>query len=139
MLRCLGKMRAQAQRQKRYCKKVSNVSMNAKPDYYTLLDADRNASENDLKKAYRKQAIKFHPDKNPDDKKAEDQFKAAAEAYDVLRDPRKRQIYDQYGHQGLEGSGVSGFNGFEDIFSSLSVAVTVHPHGGFGGISCKRE
>jgi len=93
--------------------------MTTKQDYYTLLGVDRNVSESELKKAYRKQALKYHPDKNPGDKGAEDQFKAAAEAYDVLRDPQKRQIYDQFGHQGLEGSGFSGFNGFEDIFSSF--------------------
>lgn len=106
--------------------------MTAKADYYNLLGVDRNVSEGDLKKAYRKQALKFHPDKNPDDKKAEDQFKAAAEAYDVLRDPRKRQIYDQYGHQGLEGSGFSGFNGFEDIFSSFG-GIFEDLFGGSGG------
>ena len=93
--------------------------MAAKRDYYEVLGVDRSASEADLKKSYRKLALKFHPDKNPGDKEAEEKFKEAAEAYDVLRDERKRQIYDQYGHQGLEGSGFSGFGGFEDIFSSF--------------------
>jgi molecular chaperone DnaJ len=90
-----------------------------KRDYYEVLGVDRNASDSDLKKAYRKLALKFHPDRNPGDRTAEEQFKEAAEAYDVLRDANKRQIYDQYGHQGLEGSGFSGFGGFEDIFSSF--------------------
>lgn len=90
-----------------------------KRDYYEILGVDRNATETDIKKAYRKVAIKFHPDKNPGDKEAEENFKEAAEAYEVLRDAQKRQIYDQYGHQGLEGSGFSGFGGFDDIFSSF--------------------
>jgi len=93
--------------------------MAAKRDYYEVLGVDRNASESDLKKAYRKLALKFHPDRNPGDRKAEENFKEAAEAYEVLRDSKKRQIYDQYGHQGLEGAGFSGFGGFEDIFSSF--------------------
>ncbi len=79
----------------------------------------KNATGTDLKKAYRKLALKYHPDRNPGDKEAENNFKEAAEAYDVLNDGKKRQIYDQYGHQGLEGSGFSGFGGFEDIFSSF--------------------
>jgi molecular chaperone DnaJ len=90
-----------------------------KRDYYEVLGVERNATETDIKKAYRKVAIKFHPDKNPGNKEAEENFKEAAEAYEVLRDSKKRQIYDQYGHQGLEGAGFSGFGGFEDIFSSF--------------------
>ena len=90
-----------------------------KRDYYEILGVERNATETEIKKAYRKVAIKFHPDKNPDNKEAEEKFKEAAEAYEVLRDSQKRQIYDQYGHQGLEGAGFSGFGGFEDIFSSF--------------------
>jgi molecular chaperone DnaJ len=93
--------------------------MNGKRDYYEILGVSRSANESDLKTAYRKLALKFHPDRNPGDKDAEERFKEAAEAYEVLHDPRKRQIYDQYGHQGLEGSGFSGFGGFEDIFSSF--------------------
>jgi molecular chaperone DnaJ len=93
--------------------------MTTKRDYYEVLGVERNASDAELKKAYRKLALKFHPDKNPGDKQAEEQFKEAAEAYEVLHDSQKRQIYDQYGHQGLEGSGFSGFGGFEDIFSSF--------------------
>ncbi len=93
--------------------------MTTKRDYYEVLGVSRNASESDLKSAYRKLAIKFHPDKNPGNKDAEEKFKEAAEAYEVLQDPKKRQIYDQFGHQGLEGAGFSGFHGFEDIFSSF--------------------
>ncbi|HIJ54608.1 MAG TPA: molecular chaperone DnaJ [Deltaproteobacteria bacterium] len=94
--------------------------MSPKRDYYEVLGVNRNAPESDLKTTYRKLALKYHPDRNPGDKEAEEKFKEAAEAYEVLRDPKKRQIYDQYGHQGLEGSGFSGFGGFEDIFSSFS-------------------
>ena len=93
--------------------------MVAKRDYYELLGVDRSADEAELKKSYRKLALKYHPDRNPGDRKAEERFKEAAEAYEVLRDSRKRQIYDQFGHQGLEGTGFSGFGGFEDIFSSF--------------------
>lgn len=91
-----------------------------KRDYYEVLGVSRNASEKEIKTAYRKLALQYHPDRNPGDKEAEDKFKEAAEAYEVLHDPQKRSIYDQYGHQGLEGSGFSGFGGFEDIFSSFS-------------------
>jgi len=94
--------------------------MSNKRDYYNILGVNRNASEDELKSSYRKLALKNHPDRNPGDKEAEDKFKEAAEAYAVLRDPEKRSIYDQFGHQGLEGSGFSGFGGFEDIFSSFS-------------------
>ena len=93
--------------------------MSAKRDYYEVLGVERNASNDQLKSAYRKLALQYHPDRNPGDKSAEENFKEAAEAYEVLRDPQKRGIYDQYGHQGLEGSGFSGFGGFEDIFSSF--------------------
>jgi molecular chaperone DnaJ len=82
--------------------------MASKRDYYEVLGVERNAAESDLKKAYRKLALKFHPDKNPGNREAEEKFKEAAEAYEVLRDAKKRQIYDQYGHQGLEGAGFSG-------------------------------
>jgi molecular chaperone DnaJ len=93
--------------------------MSTKRDYYEILGVQRDASNDELKSSYRKLALKFHPDRNPDDQNAEDQFKEAAEAYEVLRDPEKRGLYDQYGHAGLEGSGFSGFGGFEDIFSSF--------------------
>jgi len=90
-----------------------------KRDYYEVLGVNRDAAEADLKAAYRKLALKYHPDRNPGDKQAEEMFKEAAEAYEVLRDPQKRQIYNQFGHQGLEGSGFQGFSGFEDVFSSF--------------------
>lgn len=90
-----------------------------KRDYYDILEVSRSASESELKKAYRQQALKFHPDKNPGDQEAEDKFKEAAEAYEVLKDPNKRQVYDQYGHEGLKGKGFGGPKGFEDIFSSF--------------------
>jgi molecular chaperone DnaJ len=93
--------------------------MSTKRDYYEILGLDRNATSDELKANYRKLALKYHPDRNPGDKKAEEKFKEAAEAYEVLRDSQKRSLYDQYGHAGLEGAGFSGFGGFEDIFSSF--------------------
>ncbi len=93
--------------------------MTTKRDYYEILGVSHNADDNELKSKYRKLAVKYHPDKNPGDKEAEENFKDAAEAYDVLRDPQKRKIYDQFGHQGLEGTGFTGFGGFEDIFSNF--------------------
>lgn len=94
--------------------------MAAKRDYYEVLGVSRDATDNEIKSAYRKLAMQYHPDRNPGSKEAEEKFKEAAEAYEVLRDSQKRAIYDQYGHQGLEGTGFSGFGGFEDIFSSFS-------------------
>ena len=80
----------------------------AKRDYYEILGVARNASDEDIKKAYRKLAIKYHPDKNPDDKQAEEKFKEAAEAYEVLSNAEKRQRYDQYGHAGVGGASGAG-------------------------------
>ena len=88
-----------------------------KKDYYTVLGVGRTASEEEIKKNYRKVAMQSHPDKNPGDKKAEERFKEAAEAYEVLSDKQKREIYDHYGHEGLSNTGFRGFNGFEDVFS----------------------
>jgi molecular chaperone DnaJ len=93
--------------------------MIAKRDYYEILGVSRDADESELKKAYRKLALKYHPDRNSGNREAEEKFKEAAEAYDVLTDSQKRSIYDQYGHEGLEGSGFSGFGGFDDIFSNF--------------------
>ena len=81
----------------------------AKRDYYEVLGLSRTAAADEIKKAYRKLAIKFHPDKNPDNKEAEEKFKEAAEAYEVLSSAEKKQRYDQFGHQGMGGS--SGFGG----------------------------
>jgi molecular chaperone DnaJ len=88
-------------------------------DYYKILGVSKDASAEEIKKNYRKVAMQYHPDRNPGNKEAEEQFKTVAEAYEVLRDPEKRQIYDRYGIEGLRGSGFTGFRGFEDIFSSF--------------------
>ena len=90
-----------------------------KRDYYEVLGVPRSANEADIKKAYRQLALQHHPDRNPGNKEAEDNFKEASEAYEVLRDPEKRDLYDRYGHEGLRRTGFSGFAGFEDIFSSF--------------------
>lgn len=90
-----------------------------KRDYYEILQVSRNAADGEIKKAYRQMAVKYHPDKNPGDKKAEDLFKEASEAYEVLSHPDKRELYDRYGHQGLQSSGFSGFSGVEDIFDNF--------------------
>jgi len=104
----------------------------AKRDYYEVLGVDKSASADDIKKAYRKKAIQFHPDKNPDDKDAEEKFKEAAEAYDVLSDSQKRQRYDQFGHAGMggasQGGGFGGGMSMDDIFSQFGDIF-----GGFGG------
>ena len=93
--------------------------MAGKRDYYEILGIRRDSAGTQIKAAYRKLAMKYHPDRNPNDKVAEEKFKEAAEAYDVLSDSQKRGLYDQFGHQGLEGAGHSGFRGFDDIFSNF--------------------
>ena len=91
----------------------------AKRDYYEVLGVGKSASADDIKRAYRRLAMKYHPDKNPDDKEAEAKFKECAEAYEVLSDPEKRRRYDQFGHEGLRGAGMHDFSrmNVEDIFS----------------------
>lgn len=88
-------------------------------DYYEILSVANNASSGEIKKAYRKLAMKYHPDRNPDDRKAEELFKECSEAYEVLSDDKKRQIYDTYGHDGLKNSGYQGPGSAEDMFSSF--------------------
>ena len=106
-----------------------------KRDYYEVLGVDKNASADDIKKAYRKLAIKYHPDKNPGDKAAEEKFKEAAEAYSVLSDADKKAKYDQFGHAGVEGAGPDfsgGFGNLNDILNDLFGGAF---GGGFGGFS----
>lgn len=109
--------------------------MAEKKDYYEVLGVDRSASADDIKKAYRKLAIKYHPDKNPGNKEAEEKFKEAAEAYSVLSDAEKKARYDQFGHAGVEGAGPDfsgGFGNLNDILNDLFGGAF---GGGFGGFS----
>lgn len=106
-----------------------------KRDFYEILGIGKNATPEEIKKAYRKKAIEYHPDKNPGDKKAEENFKAAAEAYEVLSDPDKKARYDQFGHQAFDGSqgfGGGGMN-MDDIFSQFGDIFGSAFGGGFGG------
>ena len=92
----------------------------SKRDYYEVLNVSKNASQTDIKKAYRKLAIKYHPDKNPDNKEAEAKFKESAEAYEILSNSQKREQYDQFGHDAFNGQGFGGGGGgmsMDDIFS----------------------
>ena len=88
-------------------------------DYYDMLGIRRNATLDEIKSAYRQLALKYHPDRNPGDQIAESEFKKVSEAYQILSDPEKRQLYDIYGHAGLNGFDLGGFGGFEDIFSTF--------------------
>jgi molecular chaperone DnaJ len=90
-----------------------------KRDYYEVLGVEHTADQDTIKRAYRKLALKYHPDRNQNDADAETNFKEAAEAYEVLSDPQKRNLYDRGGHQGLRGAGVGGFSSFDDIFSAF--------------------
>lgn len=109
----------------------------AKRDYYEVLSVTRTATVEEIKKAYRKKAIEYHPDKNPDNKEAEEKFKEAAEAYDVLSDAQKRERYDQFGHAGVgssaAGGGYGGGMSMDDIFSQFGDIFG--GHFGFGGFS----
>jgi molecular chaperone DnaJ len=112
----------------------------AKRDYYDILNVSKDASPEDIKKAYRKQALKYHPDKNPGDKQAEEKFKEAAEAYEVLRDSDKRARYDQFGHAGVGSSAGGGFNmTIDDIFSQFGDIFGDFGFGGFGGFGTGRR
>ena len=110
----------------------------SKRDYYEVLGVKRNSGAEDIKRNYRRLAMKLHPDKNPDNKEAEQAFKECAEAYEVLSDPDKRQRYDQYGHAGLRGTGMHDFShmGFDDIFSMFN---DIFGGGGFGGRRAGRQ
>jgi molecular chaperone DnaJ len=103
-----------------------------KRDYYEVLEIHRDASDEEIKKAYRKKALLYHPDKNPGDKTAEEKFKEATEAYEVLKDPQKRQLYDQYGHQGLRGGGFGDFSGGFGFDLSDALRAFMRDFGGFG-------
>ncbi len=108
--------------------------MSEKRDYYEVLGVARNAEEADIKKAYRKLALKYHPDKNPDDAGAEERFKEAAEAYEVLSDPQKRAQYDRFGHAGMGGAGFGGGGmNMDDIFSQFGDIFGGAFGGSFGG------
>lgn len=112
--------------------------MSAKRDYYEILEVPKIATAEEIKKAYRKKAIQFHPDKNPGNKEAEEKFKEAAEAYEVLSDENKRARYDQFGHAGVggaaSGGGFGGGMSMDDIFSQFGDIFGGH-FGGFGGFS----
>ena len=111
----------------------------AKRDYYEVLGVDKNASKDEIKKKYRALAVKYHPDRNPGNKEAEDKFKEATEAYEVLSDDKKRQTYDQYGFAGLDGMGSGGFDSrqfadFDDLFGDFSIFENL-----FGGRKSSRR
>jgi molecular chaperone DnaJ len=114
----------------------------SKRDYYEVLEVSHNASKDEIKKAYRKQALKFHPDRNPGDKESENKFKEAAAAYEVLSDDQKRSRYDRFGHAGVEGAasgGGGGFSNVEDIFEHFGDIFGGHFGGfGFGGSNSSR-
>ena len=101
-------------------------------DYYEILEVSRTCSGSELKKSYRKLAMKYHPDRNPDDKEAEEKFKLLSEAYEVLKDDQKRAIYDQYGKAGLEGRGMGGFGGSQNMDDIMDMFNSMFG-GGFGG------
>jgi molecular chaperone DnaJ len=111
----------------------------AKRDFYEVLGVAKNATEDELKKAYRKLAMKYHPDRNPDDKQAEEKFKEVKEAYEILADARKREAYDRFGHAGVDpnaagmGGGGGGAGGFADVFGDIFGDIFGGGRGGGGG------
>jgi len=106
-----------------------------KRDYYEILGISRSSTSNEIKKAYRKMALLYHPDRNPENKEAEEKFKEACEAYSVLIDPEKRPLYDRYGHEGLRGEGLNGFSGFNSsVFSDFDDILGNFFNFGFGDI-----
>src|SRR6056297_823779 len=110
----------------------------SKRDYYEVLGISKDASKDEIKKAYRKMAIKYHPDKNPGDTEAETKFKEAAEAFEVLSNDEKRRRYDQYGHAGVGSAAGGGYGGgmtMEDIFENFGDIFGSACGGGFGGFS----
>ncbi|MCA9587204.1 MAG: molecular chaperone DnaJ [Myxococcales bacterium] len=107
--------------------------MSEKRDYYEVLSIARDASADDVRKAYRREALKHHPDRNPGDADAEARFKEVNEAYQVLSDDEKRNIYDQFGHEGLQGGGGAGFEGVGDVFSHMQDLFAEMFSGGGGG------
>ena len=103
-------------------------------DYYEILGVNRGATPEEIKKAYRKLAVQYHPDKNPGDKGAEEKFKEASNAYSVLSDPEKRRVYDTRGHAGVNGMGFEGYRTMDDIFANLNLdEVFGRGFGSFGG------
>ena len=109
-----------------------------KEDYYKILGVNKSVSDAEIKKAYRKSAIKYHPDKNPGDKEAEAKFKQAAEAYEVLGNSDKRSKYDQFGHAAFEGGGGGGFQGFGGFDTSSFSDIFEDFFSDFGGGSSRR-
>jgi molecular chaperone DnaJ len=103
-----------------------------KRDYYEILEVPRDATEDEIKKAYKRLALKYHPDRNPGDTLAEEKFKEASEAYQVLMEPEKRRIYDTYGHDGLSGSGFRGIDAIDEIFGSSFFSDLFNDLFGFG-------
>lgn len=106
----------------------------AQRDYYEVLGVSRDASPDEIKKAYRKLAVKYHPDKNPGNAAAEEKFKEASNAYEVLSDPKKRQIYNQRGHAGVNDMGFHGFTNMDDIFSNFGDIFGRTVFGNFGDV-----